>query len=187
MIREILQAIKQLFTWFIVITPWEQGIRVRCGKHQKLLKAGIHLRIPVVDQAYRQSVRRRICTVPAATMTTKDGVTITLGSYIGYEIVDVERLYNTLHDAVDTIEAMVVSLVSQFVAAHSVAETTPEAIEQFVNERIDFARYGLGNTEFFISNFAAVRTIRLITGEIKQWSSADRITTTQVATSDGPR
>ena len=60
MIREILSIIGDLFTWIVIVAPWEQALRIRLGKRVKLCKAGCYLRIPFIDRIYRQSIRRRL-------------------------------------------------------------------------------------------------------------------------------
>ena len=53
------QFLKALQMW-VTIAPWEQGLRVRLGRRVKLLGAGVHLRLPVLDVLYIQTVRTRI-------------------------------------------------------------------------------------------------------------------------------
>jgi len=118
-----------------------------------------------------------MCLVPAVTLTTKDNITVTVGSYLGYEITDMDKLYNTLHDASDTIEAMCVSSLAEYVCTHTLEENHPDKIVEHMNKAMDFEQYGFGGSEFFISNFASVKTYRFITGEIRQWSGAEAINT----------
>lgn len=170
MLRELLSQIARLFTWVLMVSPWEQALRVRAGKHVKLLHAGAHLRIPFIDRVFRQSVRRRLCTIPPQTVTTADGKTITIGALLGYSIVDLLKLYQTLHDAHDTIEAEASAAVADYVATHDLCECRPLLIQEWVLQRIDLMQYGLSRAEFRISCFAVVRTLRLITGNLKDWN-----------------
>lgn len=177
MLRELVQQISQCFQWVILIAPWEQALRVRAGKHVRRLNSGIYLRIPFIDRVYRQSVRRRLTVLRPLTVTTIDGHCVTLLGSIGYSIVDLEKLYETLHDAEDTIEAEVAAAVARFIGLHPLQECRASAIEQYIRELIDLTRYGLGGQEFYVTNFAVVRTYRLITGELAAWSHGSGLET----------
>jgi hypothetical protein len=172
---ELLRSFGQLFIWFVIVLPWDQCVRIRLGKHTTLLGPGIHLKIPYADQVFGQCCRRRIKIIPSQTVTTKDGIVITLSGAVGFSVEDVAKLYNTLIHVDDTIEAEVCGLVSEYVASNPYDNCQPPAIEQFVREKLRLADYGLGGQEFYLTNFAKTRTLRLITGEIKQWQSGNGI------------
>lgn len=177
MIREVMHQLGRLFTWLLIVAPWEQALRVRWGRHVRLLNGGTYIRIPFIDRVYRQSVRRRLSIIPPQTLTTKDGRAITVGAAIGYAIVDLRKLYDTLHDAADTIQSAVSARVASYVATHTFDECRPEQIEAHVRDGLTLGEYGLGSTEFYITNFAAVKTYRFITGEMRSWSNGQLCTT----------
>lgn len=187
MIRELFHAIGRMFAWFVSVAPWEQALRVRFGRHVRLLGPGFYVRFPFVDRVYRQSVRRRLSIIRPQTVTTKDGKAISLSGSVGYSVSDLRQLYNTLHDASDTIEAEVCAKVSDYVARHTLDECTPSVLEAHVRSTLDLERYGLDAKEFYISNFAVVRTFRLITGEFHAWSRGDGIDTSAHDDAPAPR
>jgi hypothetical protein len=186
MIKEIIQLIRQMFTWFVIVTPWERGVRVRMGRHMKEMMPGIHLRIPFIDRFYRQSIRRRSVLIPAMTLTTSDGKTLTVGAFFWYEIQNVIALYDTLHDAHDTIESEVSGLMSRYIIAHTHEQCRAEQLSEFVLENLDLGKYGIGGFDFAISNHAEHKTYRLITGEPRQWSGAERLNTSQALGDPSP-
>jgi len=96
-IKEILDYISKAFTWWIAVQPWEQGLRIRMGKHEKLLKPGLHFRIPVIDKVYVQTDRLRMVNIPVQTLTTKDAKTVTITTAFSYSICDISKLYHTLY------------------------------------------------------------------------------------------
>lgn len=179
MFQSLVRAIGELFNWFVIVAPWEQAIRVRCGKHVTLLRSGFHLRAPVIDRIYRQPIRRRLCLVKHQTLTTQCGQTITVSGQLGYIVKDLLKLYQTLHDAQDTIVAEVCALVSEYVATNDVDLCTPNQIERYVRAHLDIDRYGLGDPEFYLVNYARVRTYRLIMGELASWQYGDALSTSQ--------
>lgn len=177
MIKEILQLIRQAFTWFVMVSPWEKGVRVRAGKHMREMQPGIHLRIPFLDRFYRQSIRRRSVLIPAMTLTTSDGHTLTVGAFFWYEIKDILAIYNTLHDAHDTIESEVSGVMSKYIISHTREECEAVRLSGYVLENLDLGKYGIDGLDFAIANHAEHKTYRLITGETRQWSGAERLNT----------
>lgn len=185
MFKQFLEKITQVVKFIIVIAPWEQGLRVRLGKHVKLLEAGIHLRIPFVDRVYCQPIRRRLCVIPAQTVTTDDGRAVTLSGALGYRIINLRTLYDNLHDAQDTLETMAASCAASYIFGHSLEDLKPEEIEDHVSKSLGLDRFGLGDTEFKLCNFAAVRTFRFISGGFRDWQT-DRFNTSNVLDSSSP-
>lgn len=175
--REFLHFIRTSFTWWIVVAPWEQGVRVRLGKNVKLLEAGVHLKIPFVDLVAKQSVRLRIISIPPQTISTRDGHSLTIGILIGYKIVDVLKLYDSLHHAQDTITSIAIGAVSDFVIARDKVECAPDQLTQYVRDNVDLEQYGLGDTTVNISTFAFVRTYRIISGEGQLYFDGDSLST----------
>lgn len=177
MISELLHQLSRLLVWFVVVAPWEQALRVRLGKRVQLLGAGTYFAIPFFDRIYRQSIRRRLATIPPQALTTRDRHSITVGGAVGYVIDDLRRLYDTLHDADGTIDASVSAMISEYVATHDLTECTPLSIEECVRGQLDLSQYGLGSQEFYVTNFVACRTYRLINGEIRSWSYGSKLNT----------
>jgi hypothetical protein len=173
----LIQKIGNLLTWIIVVAPWEQAIRVRLGKHVRLLHAGTHLRLPIIDRIYRQTIRPRTFAVRPQVLTTDDGITINLNGAIGLQIVDLCKMFNTLDDAFDTIEARTCSVVAEYITTHALSECRPALIEQHVMNVIDLQQYGLADFSFRLQNFAVVKTYRLISGDLPTWHRGTTLTT----------
>lgn len=177
-IRELLRELGGLLRWWVVVAPWEQAVRVRMGKHVAVLRAGVHLRVPFVDRVFRQSIRRRFSSIPTQTVTTRDGKTVTVSGTMGYAIADIGKLYDTLHHAEDTITSEGQGVIARFVARNDFADCLPTAIEAHVADALDLGRYGLDGAEFFVTDFAAVRTYRLIQGQPHDWAHGQALNTT---------
>lgn len=182
-LRELAEWLKNMLTWWVTVAPWEQAIRVRLGKHVRLLGPGVHLRIPVFDRIYRQSVRMRTSSLAAQTLATRDGKALTVSLVVGYRIADLLRLYETLHHAEGTILGVVMSAVGAFVVSRTSAECSPEALAAQVAPLCRLERYGLADISVTVVSFAYVRTYRMITGEGHAWSSGEPLDTSRA---DGP-
>jgi hypothetical protein len=176
-LREIYNNFRQLLIWWVVVAPWEQVIRVRLGKHIKVLNAGVHVKLPVLDVIYKQSIRRRVTATHAQTNTTRDGKVITVSAQVTYEISNLELLYRTLHHAEATLQAELQAAMSEYLVCRNANEITPGHMQSHVRDSVDFSRYGLEKVEIHVTNFATAKTYRLITGEIYGWSEGDSLDT----------
>jgi len=177
MIRELLQTIGQLFTWLVIVAPWEQALRIRCGKHVHRLTAGVYLRIPFIDRVYRQPTRRRVSVIRPQTLTTRDGCSVTLTASFGYTISNLELLYRTLHDAHDTIEMEVAGRIAEHVSDVKLADVSVSSIVTHLASHIDLTRYGLTSQEFNVVSFVVAKTYRLITGDFPSWNHGGGLNT----------
>jgi hypothetical protein len=170
-LSDVITKIMSMFQWWVVIAPWEQAIRVRHGKNIKVLKPGIHLRIPGFDRFFVQSLRKRYLNTPTQTVTTRDGKALTVSGGTAYSINDIGLLYNTLSDAEDVIQVETMATVADYVAWHNLDECRPEMLQEYVTDNLNFEQYGLTGVEFKITDFVAVRTYRLINSNPKDWST----------------
>lgn len=161
--QQILEFIRTLLSWFFTVSPWEQAIRIRGGSRVKLYGAGIYFKYPFFDVIYKQNVRKRISNISVQTLTTKDGKSLTLQGSLGYQISDIMKLHQTLHDGEESIRQEVLGLIANYVAENSLAMCAPAAINEHVNAGLHLECYGLANSEFFLNAYVAnVRTFRLL-------------------------
>ena len=170
----MIDAIKNLLKgiqFLVVVAPWEQGVRVRLGRRVKLLGAGWYWRLPFLDRVFIQTARRRLSVIRAQTVSTVDGVIVTVGGAVGYEILDLLKLYHTLESPEGTIETEVASIVADYIGSHRSEDCSSVGLEKFVSGKLDLARYGLGSQEYRVTSFAAAKAYRFITGEIPSWNS----------------
>lgn len=162
-ILELIQRCFELFIWWTIIMPWEQGIRIRLGKTRKKLGPGIHFRIPYADVIVKQPVRRCYTNFGPISVTTSDGQTLTLSGALGYVIRDLDRLYDRLQHAEDGIHAITTGAVTEFVANHTLSECSPLQIVEGARRLLHLRRFGLSVAQLTLTSYAKVRVIRLIT------------------------
>jgi hypothetical protein len=178
-LRELYRNFSQMFVWWVVVAPWEQVVRVRLGKHLKVMYQGVHFKIPLIDDIYRQTIRKRVIVTKPQTIATKDQKVITLSGQITYQIGDLKLLYLTLHHAESVIEAESRSAISEFIIERSAIDVSPGALQQYVRQQLALEKYGIVDAEFYLNNFAIARTHRLITGEIHDWQEGDNLSTSR--------
>ena len=157
-----LRQIAQVFAWWVMVAPWEQAIRVRAGKRVRLLGAGCHLRVPFLDVVHVQSVRLRVAHLPMQTVMTKDRKALTVAGSLGYAIHDIKLLYETLHHGQDTLTNLATMALAEQAALLVADELTPHGLSQVATESVGFERFGLSDVKIRITDFAFLRTYRLV-------------------------
>lgn len=169
-VRALLQSVGNLFRWWIIVVPWEQALRVRSGKRVTHLHAGIHFKIPLWDRIYLQSTRLRLVNLPSQTLMMKDGRIVVVSARLGYSIQDLLLLYQTLDQPDGTISSMAAARFAEVMAGlPSENDLGLEALGDKVASGLDFMRFGLCDVSFHITDFAYVKTYRLITGSADGW------------------
>ena len=168
-VQQFFEYIFNAIKIFIIVQPWQTGIRVRGGKTIKKLEKGIYFRIPYFDSVYIQESRLRVAEIAMQTLTSKDLKTITLNCSFGYSIKDIEKLYSTLYHPESTLKNMVNSEIASFVFDKNLLDITPIELEKYVLSKLSELDYGLNFEYFKLINFAVVRTYRLI--QDQSWTS----------------
>lgn len=160
----LLKQIGQIFTWWVMVAPWEQALRVRAGRHVRRLRPGCHLRIPFLDTVHLQSVRMRLATMSMQTVMTSDRHALTVAGALGYAVGNIELLYQTLHHAEDTLTNLSMTAIAECAAHERAADLTPEILAQLATARIAsaFTMNGVVDATIRISDFAFIRTYRLV-------------------------
>jgi hypothetical protein len=90
---QFLEWLSRLFnSWkfWVVVAPWEIGVRVRLGKKAISLGPGPHIRIPFLDEITLVNTRLRIATAPSVTVraANNNGKTRVITAVVGYSVRD---------------------------------------------------------------------------------------------------
>lgn len=149
--------------------PWENGIRVTLGKHSRKIGPGIWAKIPIIHRIYSQPIRMRVIDTPIQTVTSKSGETITIRMSIGYSIEDIVKLFNTVHQPVETISNIALGESARMIATSDLVVT--DEIATVVGDKLKKSDYGLCFKYVMVTTFAKVRTYRLIGDQ--NWSASD--------------
>lgn len=173
--KDFIDFVTKVFTWWVVIMPWEQGIRVTFGKKVNVLNEGIFLKLPLIHTVYIQEKRLRVLNLPIQTISTKDGFALTVSCSVGYSICDIFKLYNTLYQPDMTIQNIISSKVAEFIHSHALTECIPGDIEKQLNDSMQNTDYGLRYEYVKIINFAHVKTFRLIQDQSYMYEGIDLI------------
>lgn len=166
-IKDTIEYITKAVKLWVIISPWEKAIRVRFGKHQKELGAGIHFKIPFFDGIYKQTIRLRILSLPMQTLSSFDAKTVTIKVAVGYSITDIKKLYNTLHEPETTVNNIVLSEVSTYISNCNSTEYDAGKLSADVLSKLQASEYGLNFEYVKVLEYAIVKTIRLL--QDKHW------------------
>lgn len=90
--NQLLEWLSRLFSswkFWIVVPPWDIGVRVRLGKVAASLSPGPHLRIPMLDEIVLINTRLRITSAPSITMPgTRSGMARVVAATAGFFVSD---------------------------------------------------------------------------------------------------
>lgn len=172
-VKDIIDYIAKLFTWWVIVLPWEQGVRVTLGKRLILMSSGVYLKLPLIHTVFVQEKRLRVINLPIQTVSSKDGFALTISCSVGYSIIDIVKLYNALYQPDMTITNIVTSKVSEYISANDLVGCKPQEIEQHLNQAMSQTDYGLKYEYVRVINFAHVKTFRLIQDQSYMYEGLD--------------
>jgi hypothetical protein len=84
---------------------------------------------------------------------------------IAFTIEDVQKLFETLHAPAETISDLAQSFAAQWIATHTKLEVTPATVGDAVRAELHLGRYGVQCKRAYVSEFAVVKTYRLLGDE----------------------
>lgn len=166
-VKDTIEYITKAVKLWVILSPWEKAVRVRFGKRQTELGAGIHFKLPFFDSIYKQTVRLRILALPMQTLSSYDNKNITIKLAVGYSISDIKKLYNTLHEPETTVNNIVLSEVSTYISNCKSTEYDASKLSADVLSKLQNENYGLKFEYVKVLEYAIVRTYRLLND--KHW------------------
>lgn len=161
-VKEFLEYIFNAFKIWVIVQSWESALIVRNGKRIKEVSGGIFFKLPYFDSVFVQENRLRVIILPIQTITTKDGHTVTLSASLGYSIESIKQLYKKLFHPESTLQNMSMAYLSEHIYKSDLKEISPAMIEELILNELRKGDYGLQYEYFKITNFAVVKTFRLI-------------------------
>lgn len=170
-IKETIQFIFNSFKFWFIVDPWEEAIRVRFGKHQKLWTPGIYFRIPHFDKIFVQETRLRIVSMPLQSVTLYDKTTLTIKCAIGYKVNDILKLYDTIHQPETTIINIALDKVCVYL--NNAISVSEEQIKSTVLEELRETDFGIEFEYLKITSMCEVRTYRLIQDQHWEYEGMD--------------
>lgn len=149
------------FKLFVMIMPWERAARIRLGSRVVIWESGWHIKLPFVDEVVPMNTRLRIADTGTQTLTTRDGMTLTVGLAIGFRIDDPLDVLLRMQHPESSCSALAASVAASIVSATTRAALSVVLLETHVLAALrqdtpytfDFVR---------VRDFAYARTYRLL-------------------------
>lgn len=168
----LLQGALSSIRMWVVVAPWEQGLRVRFGKRAKLLRSGFHWTLPFVDRVHRVSVRVRMIADNGLTVMSKDGKPVTINLAMQFSVRDALCLFNEVANPEATIVMRAAAGAAKYIANTPLSEITHDAVERAARVSVP-ETWGLSDVDVRVLSFASVRTYRIMQHEYRSLSGLD--------------
>lgn len=175
-IKILIDKIEALLKWWVVVLPWEQGIRVRLGKRSKILSAGVYFRIPYIDACFVHSTRLHFINLPPQTISTADGKAVTVTVIVGYVLEDIEKMYNNIQSFEATICGIVQSSNTVYISNTPFIDCNVNGIEAHAIESLSRYDWGIKIEKVAVTSFFESRVYRLVSDSA--WMPSDSIENT---------
>jgi regulator of protease activity HflC (stomatin/prohibitin superfamily) len=152
----------------VVVTDYEGGVILRLGRFERVIKPGLHWKIPLAENAIITSTVITTMALRPQTLTTKDDLTIVLSAIVKYHISDVRSYLLDIWDSADVINDLTLGTIRKIVASVDYKDLRGDLIEREVHENIrdEACRYGVDIHKVTFSDLGKVRSLRLITNEL---------------------
>lgn len=82
-----------------MLSDYEEGVVLRMGRYKKNLVKGINFKMPLMDYTMTVIVTKDTYHVANVNVTTIDGKTISVGSIVEFNIVDVKKYFLDVNEA----------------------------------------------------------------------------------------
>ncbi len=172
-IGTVLQNMAKPLQWWVVIAPWEQGVLVRLGKNPRLLRDGIHFRIPFIDRVHRISTRLRMVSEGGTTVTTKDGKAVTIGIGVQYGINNALKMMHAVARPEMMLLIKAQALITEYAAGRRSEDLSCCAVNEEMKGRLPESEWGLCDVEISLTTIAFVPAYRLIMNEHRSLTDMD--------------
>ena len=125
---------------WIVVPPWDVGVRVRLGKKAAALAPGLHFRVPLLDEVILVNTRLRVVTVPPVTVAGSPGKCRTIMATVGFYVRDPLAAMMRFDQPTVAIQARAQSELARCGGADACLEALIGYFSEFGID-VDFLRY----------------------------------------------
>ena len=156
--------------WWLQLTPviivrdYEEAVLLRFGIFNKVLLAGMHFKIPIIDEVIDQHVVVTTLSLDAQSLYTKDKQNIVVKGVIKYKIVDVKTFLLEVYDAQDALSDMSQSIIKNIIMSMTLEECTDSELDNTLTKkvRVEANKWGVEVQQVTLTDLAPIRSFRLI-------------------------
>ncbi len=161
---EFLSSSWSYITPFIVVDAYDRGIVLRFGRYHKTLEPGFHWLWPFYEFALTQCVAWDTSSLHDQSLTTKDGVQVSVSAVLTWRVHDVSTFLIDVQDQNTVLADVAYGLVAQHVLTNTWSDLlAPEALERLKKGvRAKAFRFGIEVSNVQFANVTKSRSIRLL-------------------------
>jgi regulator of protease activity HflC (stomatin/prohibitin superfamily) len=166
MLEPLIDLLKSVGTSILpwsIVDQWQQAVVLRCGRFHRVIGPGFHWRIPFAERSVEYSVVTTTTNLPAQTVVTGDGRTVTAEAVVRWSVDDVRVFATEIWDGANVIGDSCQGAIAN--ALRSLAFDAPELRRAVLDEsRRALKRFGIKVEAVTFTTLAPVRVLRLIGG-----------------------
>ena len=149
---------------FVIIEEWNGAVQLRFGIFYKILKPGIHFKIPFFDEVIDQHVVVTTLSLDAQSLYTKDKQNIVVKGLVKYKISDVKIFLLEVYDAQDALSDMSQSIIKNIIMSMTLEECTDSELDNILTKkvRVEARKWGVEVQQVTLTDLAPIRSYRLI-------------------------
>jgi len=153
---------------FSIVRDYEEAVLLRFGKFNKLLKPGIHFKLPFFDEVLEQHIAVTTLSLAAQSLYTKDNNNIVVKAVVKYKIADVKTFLLEVYDAQDAIADMSQSIIKNVIMSMTLPECTDSDLDNSLTKkvRVEARKWGVEVQQVTLTDLAPIRSFRLINDTI---------------------
>jgi regulator of protease activity HflC (stomatin/prohibitin superfamily) len=109
MLNKIVPKMKPLINrrnFITVVNQVEVAYRERFGQNRIRLEPGLRLKIPIIHQLYRVSLKEQIVNLENQNAYTKDNVPVVVSGTVFYKVVDVEKAVFSVSNSYEAVKSV---------------------------------------------------------------------------------
>jgi regulator of protease activity HflC (stomatin/prohibitin superfamily) len=155
--------------WFqitpvIIIRDYEEAVLLRFGKFHAVLKPGMHIKIPLLDEVIDQHVVITTLSLDAQSLYTIDKQNIVVKGVIKYKISDVKTFLLEVYDAQDALSDMSQSIIKNVIMSMTLDECTDTELDNTLTKkvRVEARKWGVEVQQVTLTDLAPIRSFRFI-------------------------
>jgi regulator of protease activity HflC (stomatin/prohibitin superfamily) len=171
------ELVKQLLDWIYAFWPmrtihdWEQGVRCLFGNARHRLTStsglrgtGLHFFWPWIGEIHVCDTNIEVVETDLQTQTSLDGQPVTFSMGLKYRIVNLKRMYQSIHDARETLYNEICSVAGWCAGQMEYEAIRHDLCEHVVREtKEQMGEWGIEVISLHLINMSAAQPLRLIT------------------------
>lgn len=166
MFDKLIDFVLQLLDRFMpvyIVKQYQGGAFFRSGKFRNVKGPGLHWKIPLLDDVDLYDVVTTTLTLPAQSVTTKDGIGVVAKAVVRYHIADLATYSVGVVDQVDALSDTTCGIILSAIEERTWEEGRACDLDGIVSKkaRADVKKWGVHIDAVTFTDLSQTRSIRL--------------------------